>query len=51
MTGPGEPHADFVIDRPADHGLPRLVQLFGIESPGLTVCLALGEHILAALAD
>lgn len=50
ITGPGQPHADFVIDRPADHGLPRLVNLFGIESPGLTVCLTLGEHILAALA-
>jgi L-2-hydroxyglutarate oxidase LhgO len=36
LTGPGEPAADFLIDTPADHGLPRLVHLFGIESPGLT---------------
>ena len=49
ISGPGEPQADFVIDRPADHGLPRLVHLFGIESPGLTVCLTLGEHVLAAI--
>ncbi|WP_375466243.1 NAD(P)/FAD-dependent oxidoreductase, partial [uncultured Methylobacterium sp.] len=33
LTGPGEPAADFVIDGPAEHGLPGLVQLFGIESP------------------
>jgi L-2-hydroxyglutarate oxidase LhgO len=49
ITGRGEPQADFFIDAPADHGLPRLVNLFGIESPGLTACLVLGEHILAKL--
>jgi L-2-hydroxyglutarate oxidase LhgO len=51
VSGPGEPHSDFVIDRPADHGLRGLVHLFGIESPGLTACLVLGEHVLAALEN
>ena len=36
LTGPKEPQADFLIDAPAQHGLPGLVQMFGIESPGLT---------------
>lgn len=47
LTGPGEPAADFLIDGPADHGLAGLVQLFGIESPGLTSCLS----IAAAVAE
>jgi L-2-hydroxyglutarate oxidase LhgO len=51
LTGPGEPHVDFLIDRPADHALSGLVHLFGIESPGLTSCLTIGKHVLAALAE
>jgi L-2-hydroxyglutarate oxidase LhgO len=50
LTGPGEPAADFLIDTPADHGLPGLVQLFGIESPGLTSALSLAEEVVANLA-
>lgn len=50
LTGPGEPHADFVIDGPAEHGLTGLVHLFGIESPGLTSCLMLGREAMARLA-
>lgn len=42
---PGEPAPDFRIDGPARHGVPGLVNLFGIESPGLTSALAIGEHV------
>jgi L-2-hydroxyglutarate oxidase LhgO len=45
LSGPGEPAADFLVQGPGDHGLPGLVQMLGIESPGLTSCLALGEHV------
>ena len=48
LSGPGEPAADFRIDAPADHGLPGLVQLFGIESPGLTSSLAIADEIAGA---
>jgi L-2-hydroxyglutarate oxidase LhgO len=51
LTGPGEPAADFMIEGPAEHGLPRLVQLFGIESPGLTSALSLAEEVVGKLAD
>jgi L-2-hydroxyglutarate oxidase LhgO len=51
LTGPGEPAADFLIDAPAQHGLPGLVQLFGIESPGLTSSLSLAEEVASYLAD
>ena len=44
-----EPAADFVISGPADHGVPGLVNLFGIESPGLTSCLALAERVVLAV--
>jgi L-2-hydroxyglutarate oxidase LhgO len=50
LTGPGEPAADFLIDTPADHGVPRLVHLFGIESPGLTCSLSIAEEVVAKLA-
>jgi L-2-hydroxyglutarate oxidase LhgO len=43
IHGPGEPHSDFRIDGPEAHGLAGLVTLFGIESPGLTSSLAIGE--------
>ena len=49
LTGPGEPAADFMIDGPAQHGLPRLVQLFGIESPGLTSSLSIAEDVVRHL--
>ena len=42
---PGEPFKDFVIDGPAAHGIALLVQLFGIESPGLTACLAISDLV------
>lgn len=49
LTGPGEPAADFLIDTPAQHGLPGLVQMFGIESPGLTSSLSLGDEVARAI--
>jgi L-2-hydroxyglutarate oxidase LhgO len=49
LTGPGEPAADFMIKGPADHGLPGLVHLFGIESPGLTSALSLAGDVVAYL--
>lgn len=49
LTGPREPAADFMIDGPQQHGLPRLVQLFGIESPGLTSSLSLAEDVVGYL--
>lgn len=50
LTGPGQPAADFVIQGPADHGVPGLVNLFGIESPGLTSCLAIAGAVETLLA-
>ena len=47
ITGPGAPAADFRIDGPAVHGRGGLVQFFGIESPGLTASLAIGNHVAA----
>jgi L-2-hydroxyglutarate oxidase LhgO len=48
-AGPGEPAPDFVIQGPAAHGIPGLVHLFGIESPGLTASLALADAVTKAL--
>jgi len=50
ISGPGEPAQDFRIDGPAVHGVPGLVNLFGIESPGLTSSLAIAEQVAAMLA-
>jgi L-2-hydroxyglutarate oxidase LhgO len=49
LTGPGEAAADFMIDPPQRHGQARLVHLFGIESPGLTAALSLGEEVVGYL--
>jgi L-2-hydroxyglutarate oxidase LhgO len=47
VTGPTEPAGDFVLQGPAVHGVPGLVNLFGIESPGLTSSLAIAHEVLA----
>jgi L-2-hydroxyglutarate oxidase LhgO len=44
-AGPGEPAPDFHIQGPREHGVPGLVHLFGIESPGLTASLALARMV------
>jgi L-2-hydroxyglutarate oxidase LhgO len=49
ITGPGEKSADFLIQGPDDHGIEGLVNLFGIESPGLTACLAIADHVAGLL--
>jgi L-2-hydroxyglutarate oxidase LhgO len=46
---PGAPASDFVIQGPAVHGVPGLVNLFGIESPGLTSSLAIARHVAGVL--
>ena len=50
LSGPGDPPADFVIAGPDDHGVNGLINLFGIDSPGLTSSLAIAEYV-AALAS
>jgi L-2-hydroxyglutarate oxidase LhgO len=50
LSGPGEPVVDFIIDTPAQHGVPGLVQLFGIESPGLTSALSIADDVAAVLS-
>lgn len=49
ITAPGEAAADFVVQGPAAHGVPGLVNLFGIESPGLTSSLAIAAHVAGLL--
>jgi len=51
ITGPAEPAADFVVQGPASHGVPRLVNLYGIESPGLTASLALADQATRRLDE
>ncbi len=45
LQGPGQAAGDFMIQGEAVHGVPGLVNLFGIESPGLTSSLAIGERV------
>jgi L-2-hydroxyglutarate oxidase LhgO len=45
LSGPGEPARDFHIAGPAQHGCAGVLQLFGIESPGLTASLAIARHV------
>jgi L-2-hydroxyglutarate oxidase LhgO len=49
INAPHEAAADFMIQGPAEHGVPGLVNLLGIESPGLTSSLAIAAHVLSRL--
>jgi len=49
IQGPGEAARDFLIVGPKEHGVAGLVNLFGIESPGLTSSMAIGEYVADAL--
>jgi L-2-hydroxyglutarate oxidase LhgO len=51
ISGPGEPAADFVVQGSETHGVPGLVNLYGIESPGLTACLAVGDLVAQIAAE
>ncbi len=50
ITPQGAPAQDFVIQGPQTHGVPGLINLFGIESPGLTASLAIADHVLEVAA-
>lgn len=47
LNAPGEAAADFMLSGPARHGIAGLVNLFGIESPGLTSSLAIADEVVA----
>ena len=49
LGGPGAAAADFVLQGPVEHGIAGLVNLFGIESPGLTASLAIADEVLRRL--
>jgi L-2-hydroxyglutarate oxidase LhgO len=51
IHAPHEAAADFLLQGPAQHGVAGLVNLLGIESPGLTASLAIGDAVAAALHD
>ena len=49
LQGPGEPARDFVLQGPAEHGIAGLMNLLGIESPGLTASLAIADEVASRL--
>lgn len=49
LQAPGEDARDFVIQTADDHGVPGLVNLYGMESPGMTSALAIAEHVADAI--
>lgn len=51
VSGPLEKYHDFIIQGPRHHSIPGLVNLFGIESPGLTSCMAIGEYVNYIIRD
>jgi L-2-hydroxyglutarate oxidase LhgO len=51
LQGPGQAFRDFVIEEASAYGLPRLINLLGIESPGLTASEAIGERVRELLPN
>lgn len=51
ISAPGAPTADFRIDGPTEHGVAGVIHLFGIESPGLTAAMAIGELVAAMMME
>jgi L-2-hydroxyglutarate oxidase LhgO len=49
ITKQGEPAADFLIQGPREHGIGGMVNLYGIESPGLTSSMAIGDYVAGLL--
>jgi L-2-hydroxyglutarate oxidase LhgO len=47
LAGPGEPAADFAVQGEESHGVPGLINLYGIDSPGLTASLAIAEEVVS----
>ena len=50
LVGPGAAPADFEVEGPAQHGVPGLISLLGMESPGLTSSLAIAERVASQIA-
>ena len=48
ISAQGDPAADFLISTAEEHGVANLINLFGIESPGLTASLAIAEKVAEA---
>jgi L-2-hydroxyglutarate oxidase LhgO len=51
ISGPKEPAADFIVQGPETHGVPGLVNLYGIESPGLTASMPLADEVVHRLTE
>ena len=51
ISGKDEPAADFLVQGPRAHGVAGLVNLFGIESPGLTASLPLADAVMGHCGD
>jgi L-2-hydroxyglutarate oxidase LhgO len=51
ISAQGAPDGDFVLQGEGIHGIPGLVNLFGIESPGLTASMAIAERVVALVCD
>ena len=49
LSGPDQPPADFMIQDKSIHGVSGMINLLGIESPGLTSCLSIAEYVAARI--